>query len=105
MVSQRRILFQVWLVKYADWRPLRWSDVPPRASAVEPLETRLLSAKAAAQFVEGFNSELLTRPEGIWAVPVPMRVRLECAPQPGMPLPAGLFGPPTWPHRGDEVVG
>ena len=51
--------FRLWISTYVDWRPTCWSDVPPRATAVELVEDRLFSAEEAAMFVAGFNSQVL----------------------------------------------
>jgi hypothetical protein len=70
-------LFRVWIATYADWRPGRWSDLPPRATALEPVEDAAYSADEAALFLEGFNSAMLESERPIWAVAVPIVIRFE----------------------------
>lgn len=66
-----------WGDDLADWRPARWSDLPPQATAVEPVEEKAYSADEAALFLEGFNSAMLASDRPIWAVAVPVVVRYE----------------------------
>lgn len=68
--SQQR--FRLWIATYGDWRPTCWSDMPPRATAVELVEDRLYSAEEAAMFVAGFNSQVLRSDKPVWAVAVPV---------------------------------
>jgi hypothetical protein len=70
-------LFRLWIASYEDWRPARWSDVPPRAAAVELVEDAAYSADEAAFFLEGFNSAMLEHDRPIWAVAVPIAIRYE----------------------------
>lgn len=67
--SQQR--FRLWIATYGDdWRPKCWSDMPPRATAVELVEDRLYSAEEAAMFVAGFNSRVLRSDKPVWAAAV-----------------------------------
>jgi hypothetical protein len=79
-------LFRLWIATYADWRPARWSDLPPRATAVEPVEDGAYSADEAALFLEGFNSAMLASDRPIWAVAVEVVIRYEGDAVPGAPL-------------------
>ncbi len=71
-------MFRLWIAACSDWRPSHWSEVPPRATALEPVEDGVYSAAEAALFLEGFNGSMLgdQRPE-IWAVAVPVVIRFE----------------------------
>ena len=60
------------------------SDVPPRATALEPVARALYSAEEAALFVEGFNGSMLCGDRPLWAVAVPITIRYEGDVQPGM---------------------
>lgn len=70
-------LFRLWIVTYEDWQPARWSDTPPRATAVEAVDDALYSAEQATLFLHGFNAVLLSSDRPIWAVAVPVAVRYE----------------------------
>ncbi len=39
-----RLLFRIWVVRYEQWRPGTWDELPPRAVAVEAAEAAPLSA-------------------------------------------------------------
>jgi hypothetical protein len=67
-------LFRVWIATYADWRPARWNEAPPRATAVELVEDAAYSPAEAALFLEGFNSAMLEFDEPLWAVAVPVEI-------------------------------
>jgi hypothetical protein len=85
-------MYRLWIATYSDWRPSEWNQVPPRATALEPVDDGLVSADEAALFLEGFNRSMLgehDRP--IWAVAVP-----HCR-----PLRRGCRGGPT--RAGDHV--
>jgi hypothetical protein len=79
-------VFRLWIATYADWKPARWSDLPPRATAVEPVEEATYSADEAALFLEGFNSAMLECDRPIWAVAVPIVIRYEGDAVPGAPV-------------------
>ena len=76
-------LFRLWIATYEDWRPLRWNDAPPRATALELVEDAAYSADEAALFLEGFNSGMLEHDRPIWAVAVPIAIRYEGDAVPG----------------------
>jgi hypothetical protein len=76
MLSGQR-LFRMWIASYQDWRPVRWNDAPPRATALELVEDAAYSAEEAALFLQGFNSSMLAIDRPIWAVAVPVVVRFE----------------------------
>ncbi len=90
-VISGRPLFRLWITTYADWRPSRWSDVPPCATALELVEDAAYSADEAAVFLEGFNSQLLTAEPPIWAVAVPVVLRYEGDAQPGAAVRGHVF--------------
>jgi len=77
-------LYRVWLAEYEGPRPRNWSDVPRRARAVEPAEPQCVTAAAAREFVEGFNR--VRRSDRLWAVAVPVVVRIDGEPRPGAVL-------------------
>jgi hypothetical protein len=70
--GQRR--FRLWIATYHDWRPTCWSDMPPRATAIELVEDRLYSAEEAAMFVAGFNGQVLESDRPVWAIAVPVTI-------------------------------
>jgi len=72
-----RLLFRIWVVRYEQWRPGAWDELPPRAVAVEAAEAAPLSAPEAARFIEGFNGTMLTRRCRLWAIAVPVTIRYE----------------------------
>jgi len=72
-----RLLFRIWVVRYEQWRPGAWDELPPRAVAVEAAEAAPLSAGEASRFIEGFNGTMLTRRCRLWAVAVPVTIRYE----------------------------
>jgi hypothetical protein len=74
-------LCRVWLAEYDGPRPRRWSDVPRRARAVAPLDPRCVPTAAANEFVEGFNRA--RRNDRLWAVAVPVVVRIDGEPRRG----------------------
>lgn len=72
-----RLLFRIWVVRYEQWRPAAWNELPPRAVAVEAAEADPLSAGEAARFLEGFNGTMLSRRSRLWAIAVPVTVRYD----------------------------
>jgi hypothetical protein len=82
--STEKGLFRVWLAQYEGPRPRRWSEVPRRAQAVEPADDRCVTEAAAREFVEGFNR--VRRRDRLWAVAVPVVVRIDGEPRPGASL-------------------
>jgi hypothetical protein len=83
MASDGLQMYRLWIATYEDWRPAHWSDVPPRATALEPVARSLYSAEEAAQFVEGFNGSMLGGDRPLWAVAVPITIRYEGDAEPG----------------------
>lgn len=75
--------FRVWITRFHDWQPTHWSDVPPEATAIEPIVGECISAEGAANLVEGFNQVMLEKPKRVWAVAVPVVVCYEQDLQPG----------------------
>lgn len=67
--------YRVWLLKYRNWQPTRWSEVPPHGEVLEPADSRCLSESEAAIFVETFNQAMLGQQRNLWAVSVPVAVR------------------------------
>ncbi|MEX0675976.1 MAG: hypothetical protein WD063_02795 [Pirellulales bacterium] len=76
-------LFRLWIAMYRDWRPERWNDSPPEATALELVEDAAYSAEEAALFLEGFNSAMLEHDRPIWAVAIPIAVHYEGDAAPG----------------------
>ncbi len=91
--------FRIWIASYVDWRPASWNQVPPRATAVEPVEQALCTAEEAALFLQGFNSSMLAHHEPIWAVAVPITLCYEGDAVPGLPVRGYAFPleEPTFP--------
>lgn len=79
-----RGLYRVWLAEYEGRRPRRCCAVPRKARAVEPAEPHCVTAAAAREFVEGFNR--VRRSDRLWAVAVPVVVRIEGEPRRGAVL-------------------
>jgi hypothetical protein len=76
--------YRVWIVRYADWKPDHWAEVPPEAEAVEPAEAICFDSDQAAQYIAGFNTEMLRRREIFWAVAVPVETCYEGDLAPGI---------------------
>jgi hypothetical protein len=70
-------LFRVWIADFAHGEPRAWHDVPAHLTAREPAEERCFTALEAAQYVEAFNRVVLARRRRHWAIPVPVRIRIE----------------------------
>lgn len=68
-------VYRVWLAAYGDWRPSRWSDVPPNSVALRPAEPGCMTAEQAQYYIESFNQAMLARPKNVWAVGVRVAVR------------------------------
>src|SRR5262245_20128777 len=77
------VFYRVWIGRYSRWCPSRWSDVPPQAEAVEPVDSRILGRDEARQVVEGFNRRMLHGEDCRWAIAVPVRIRIDGEPRPG----------------------
>ncbi len=75
--------FRLWIATYRDWKPLRWNDVPPEATALEPVDEATYSAAEAALFLQGFNSAMYGSARSVWAVAVPVALRYEGDARPG----------------------
>jgi hypothetical protein len=82
--AEARELFRIWLAEYAGRRPQHWFDVPRQARALERADERCLSAAAAREFLEGFNR--VRRNDRLWAVAVPVVVRIDGEPRRGRPI-------------------
>jgi hypothetical protein len=70
-------MFRLWIATYDNWTPARWNNAPPMAVALEPVEDALYSASEAAMFLEGFNESMLECDKPIWAIAIPVTLRLE----------------------------
>jgi hypothetical protein len=75
--------FRLWIATCTDWRPTRWTDLPPRATALEPVDDAVYSAAEAALFLQGFNASMLDGTQPVWAVAVPVVIRYEGDAVPG----------------------
>ena len=84
--SVQRDLYRVWIARYTRWKPGHWSDVPPTSEALEPADRRCLSASEAQRIIEGFNRQMLLERIRLWAVAVPVRVRVDGDPCRGQVL-------------------
>jgi hypothetical protein len=69
--------FRLWIATCAQWRPQRWTDLPPRATALEPVDDAVYSAAEAALFLQGFNASMLDGSGPVWAVAVPVVICYE----------------------------
>ncbi len=88
-------LVRVWIVQCHGWFPCHWNDVPPEAIAVAAASDACMTPRVAAQFVEGFNREMLQCRRSFWAIAVPITVRFEKDLTPGESAVArGLEFPP-----------
>ncbi len=84
--------FRVWLATYDDyWRPEAWHELPPVATAFEPVADRLYNEAEAGAFVEGFNRSMLAEPRQLWAVAVPVTIRYDGDAHPGLPIAGHQF--------------
>lgn len=83
------VFYRVWIGRYSRWNPRHWSDVPPQAEAVEPVDARILPREAARQVVEGFNREKLQHADRFWAIAVPVRLRIDGEPRRGDTVTSG----------------
>jgi hypothetical protein len=83
--------FRLWIASYSDWQPAAWNQVPPRATAVEPVDQALCTAEEAALFLQGFNSSMLAHHEPIWAVAVPITLCYEGDAVAGSPVRGHVF--------------
>lgn len=91
MHAQERLFcdgYRVWVLKYNDWQPMSWSEVPPRGVVLEPAEPGCLSENEAAVFVETFNQSMLHQRRKLWAVSVPVAIRYLGDLRPGQVLQA-----------------
>jgi hypothetical protein len=84
-------MFRLWIATYSDWRPTRWNESPPQATALELVEDAVFSADEAALFLEGFNSSMLSHGQRIWAVAIPVTVRYDGDVQPGVTVRGFVF--------------
>jgi hypothetical protein len=64
------IQYRVWILHCEPW------DLPPKAIALEPAESECFSASEARDYVAGFNASP-DRPRALWAICVPVRMRLD----------------------------
>ena len=69
--------YRLWICTYGRYRPRTWDQVLPRVRAVQPAVDGSFNAAQARAFLEGFNSAMLERPDGRWAVAVPVTVSYE----------------------------
>lgn len=83
--------FRLWIARYENWRPQRWNDAPPQATALELIEDSSFSEEEARLFLEGFNSQMLASDRPLWAVAVPVVLRYDGDPQPGEPIRGHVF--------------
>ena len=83
--------FRLWIARYDHWRPERWNDAPPQATALELIEDSSFSEEEARLFLEGFNSQMLVDGRPLWAVAVPVVLRYDGDPQPGEPISGHVF--------------
>jgi hypothetical protein len=91
VANQDRCRYRVWIARFEDWRPTRWSEMPPRAHAVEPALAGCLTREQAAHFVAGFNEAMLVEAASaggarLWAVAVPVVPRYEGDFEPGQSI-------------------
>ncbi len=91
MTLPNRQFFRLWIATYSDWRPTRWNQTPPRATALELVEEALYCEAEAALFLQGFNTSMLGYEQPIWAVAVPITLRYEGDAQPGMGVEGHAF--------------
>jgi hypothetical protein len=70
-------LYQIWIVRYRDWRPAGWRDVPHGAVALHSAIEGCFSARRATAFIRGFNETALMRGEPLWAICRRVRLRYD----------------------------
>ena len=93
--SAERLVFRIWIARFAQWTPSRWNDVPPRAIALEPVSGEFFSEEDARLIVEGFNSQMLSDGRRLWAVALAVWLRLDGDPQPGDAVQGYVFECPA----------
>jgi len=81
--------YRVWIARVEGWQPADPGARPPRAWAVEPAETEIMSARQAQQYTLAFNRAILRSGRKWWAVAVPVDVRYDGEPRPGEMLVVG----------------
>jgi hypothetical protein len=91
-------LFRVWILHCEPWEPQHTSDVPLKAIALEPAETDCFSAVEARDYVVGFNASP-ERPQALWAIQVPVRMRLDRDMAPGALIRPDAEQPTLGPRR------
>lgn len=74
--------FRIWILHCEPWEPRHWHDLPPQAIVLEPAERICFSAAEARDYIAGFNGAP-ERPRSLWAVRVPVRLRLDRDMTPG----------------------
>jgi hypothetical protein len=77
---------RVWIVRYGEFVPTGWHDVPPGAVAIEPAEGHAMTARQARRYVEAFNRAALGGAQKVWAVALPVMIRYDGDPRPGEAL-------------------
>jgi hypothetical protein len=70
-------LFHIGIVRYRDWRPESWRDVPNRDVVLHSALEGCFSARRAAAFIRGFNQTALARGVRLWAICQPVRLCYE----------------------------
>ncbi|MGD9723287.1 MAG: hypothetical protein AB7O59_18360 [Pirellulales bacterium] len=98
IVTGHRPRFRLWIASTTDWRPTQWHELPPRATALEPVDEGLYTVDEAALFVQEFNATMVADPQRqLWAVAVPVTVRYEGDAHTGMPIAGHAFdAAETW---------
>ena len=89
--------YRVWIAAYKNWQPADCHDVPPEAVVLEPAEEYAMTVDQAARYVEAFNRAALAAGRKIWAVALPVVLRYDGDPHPGLTLTAAAF------HLGSPV--
>jgi hypothetical protein len=78
--------YRVWIVRFENWQPGDWCELPPHGQVVELAEADCLTSAQADSFRQGFNRAMLGQSAGLWAIAVPVVVRYEGDLQLGMEI-------------------
>ena len=66
-------LVRIWVVATAPWQPTAPTDIPASGIAVALADTNCLTPSQAADYVIGFNGEMIAKRINYWAIACPVR--------------------------------
>lgn len=65
-------IYRIWIVTYQGRRPQQWHKRPSKSRQLELADSACYSHSQAQAFLQGFNSQMLTLPQKLWAEAVPV---------------------------------